>query len=148
MKIVVGSDHAGFTLKEKIKGFLASLGIQTLDVGAPSADSVDYPDYAEIAAKALLGGSGDLGILTCGTGIGICIAANKVRGIRAVAPWNPDIARLTRQHNDANILCLSGRYMDHDYALELVKVWIDVPFERGGRHERRVHKILELEQRF
>ena len=148
MKIVLGSDHAGFTLKERVKSYLAGEGIETLDVGTHSAESVDYPDYAERAAKEILRCDGNLGILACSTGIGICVAANKIKGIRAVAPWTPEIARLCREHNNANVLCLSGCFMKPESAMELVKAYLETSFERGGRHERRARKISELEQRF
>ncbi len=148
MRIALGSDHAGFALKEQVKSFLANKGIDTLDVGASSFDPVDYPDYAENAARALLSGEVELGILVCGTGLGICIAANKIKGIRAAAPWNTEVARLSREHNDANILCLAGRYMDPQLALDIVTVWLGASFEKGGRHERRVRKIAALEERF
>ncbi len=148
MRIVLGSDHAGFALKEQVKAFLDKKGIDTLDIGASSLEPVDYPDYAENAARALLAGKGELGILVCGTGLGICIAANKIQGIRAAAPWNAEVARLSREHNDANILCLAGRHMDPQLALEIVAVWLGASFEKGGRHERRVRKIAALEERF
>jgi ribose 5-phosphate isomerase B len=115
-------------------------------MGTVSRDSVDYPDYAEKVAIAVRDGNADLGILMCGTGIGVCIAANKVHGIRAAPAWNPEIARLSRLHNDANVLCLPGRYMDPTLAIEIVKVWLATPFE-GGRHQRRVDKISALEAR-
>jgi ribose 5-phosphate isomerase B len=148
MKIVLGSDHAGFTLKERVKSFLIGQGIETLDVGTHSTESVDYPDYAERAAKEILRCDEGQGILVCRTGIGVCIAANKIKGIRAVAPWTPEIARLGREHNNANVLCLSGGFMQPEFAMELVEAYLEASFQRGGRHERRVQKISELEQRF
>lgn len=148
MKIVLGSDHAGFALKERVKSYLTGQGIEILDVGTRSAEIADYPDYAERAAKEVLRCDGGLGILACRTGIGICIAANKIKGIRAVTPWTPEIARLCREHNNANVLCLSGGYMEPESAMELVKAYLEASFERGGRHERRVRKIIDLEQRF
>ena len=144
MKIVLGSDHAGFELKEAIKQWLAPTDYQVEDVGTYSDASVDYPDYAEKAARIVAGGQADRGILLCGTGLGVCIAANKIRGIRAAPAWNPDIARLSRQHNDANVLCLSGRFIDAAAAREIVQTWLETPFE-GGRHQRRVDKISQLE---
>ena len=105
---------------------------------------MDYPDYAEMVARAVASGKADRGILICATGVGICIAANKVRGIRAAPAWNPDIARLSRRHNDANVLCLSGRFIEAAAAWEIVQAWLDTPFE-GGRHQRRVDKISQLE---
>jgi ribose 5-phosphate isomerase B len=144
MKIAIGSDHAGFELKEALKTWLAASPHQVEDAGTHSEASVDYPDYAEKVARAVAGGRADRGILICGTGVGICIAANKVRGIRAAPAWNPDIARLSRQHNDANVLCLSGRFIEAAAAREIVQAWLDTPFE-GGRHQRRVDKISQLE---
>ncbi len=145
MKVALGSDHAGFDLKERIKGYLTELGVEVEDLGTHSSESVDYPDYAEKVALEVRDGEADNGILMCGTGIGMCIAANKVEGIRAVQTDNPDFVRLSRQHNDANVLCLSGRFTDPEKARELVKLWLDTPFE-GGRHQRRVEKIARLEK--
>lgn len=146
MRVAIGSDHAGFALKEEVKEYLVRAGVEVGDMGTVSRDSVDYPDYAEKVAIAVRDGNADLGILMCGTGIGVCIAANKVHGIRAAPAWNPEIARLSRLHNDANVLCLPGRYMDPTLAIEIVKVWLATPFE-GGRHQRRVDKISALEAR-
>jgi len=146
MRVAIGSDHAGFALKEEVKEYLVCAGVEVGDMGTVSRDSVDYPDYAEKVAIAVRDGNADLGILMCGTGIGVCIAANKVHGIRAAPAWNPEIARLSRLHNDANVLCLPGRYMDPTLAIEIVKVWLATPFE-GGRHQRRVDKISALEAR-
>jgi ribose 5-phosphate isomerase B len=145
MIVAVGSDHAGFELKELVKQFLLDSGLEVHDLGTTSTDSVDYPDFAKAVAFEVRDGQSDLGILMCGTGVGVCIAANKVKGIRAAAVWDPQIARLARQHNDANVLCLPGRHMDHSFALELAKAWINARFE-GGRHKRRVEKIAALEQ--
>jgi ribose 5-phosphate isomerase B len=146
MRVAIGSDHAGFALKEEVKEYLVRAGVEVGDMGTVSRDSVDYPDYAEKVAIEVRDGKVDLGILMCGTGIGVCIAANKVHGIRAAPAWNPEIARLSRLHNDANVLCLPGRYMDPTLAIEIVKVWLATPFE-GGRHQRRVDKISALEAR-
>ena len=145
MKVALGSDHAGYDLKEKVKGFLNGMGIEVLDVGTLSTDSVDYPDFAQKVAVQVRDGKADRGILTCGTGVGVCIAANKVRGIRAALASDPEIVRLSRQHNDANILCLAGRFTETTKAQELVKIWLDTEFE-GGRHQRRLEKIQELER--
>jgi ribose 5-phosphate isomerase B len=146
MKVAIGSDHAGFEIKQTVAEFLVTNGIQIEDFGTFSADSVDYPDYAEKVGIAVQAGQADRGVLVCGTGLGVCIAANKIHGIRAVAPWSPETARLSRQHNDANVLCLSGRHMEKALVLELVKIWLETPFE-GGRHQRRVSKISEIEKR-
>jgi ribose 5-phosphate isomerase B len=144
MIVAVGSDHAGFGLKQRIKRFLTETGIQVHDLGTVSTESVDYPDFAQKVAYEVRDRKADLGILMCGTGVGVCIAANKVRGIRAAAVWDPEIARLARQHNNANILCLPGRHMDPEYAVELTKIWLNTRFE-GGRHQSRVEKIAALE---
>lgn len=146
MKVALGSDHAGFGLKEKIKSYLARSGVDVEDVGPRSSASVDYPDYAAMVADEVIAGRADRGILLCGTGMGVCIAANKIHGIRAAAAWSPEIARLSRLHNDANVLCLSGRFMNETSAQEIIRVWLETPFE-GGRHQRRVDKITALEQR-
>lgn len=147
MKIVLASDHAGYELKEKVKEYLLGLGVETQDLGAFSASqSVDYPDYAAAAAARVSDGSADRGILVCATGAGMCITANKVPGIRAVAGWEPEIVRLSRAHNNANVLCLPGRFMEAKTAQELVKIWLATAFD-GGRHQRRVDKISTLEKR-
>jgi len=146
MKVAVGSDHAGFELKEKVKAFLEAEGVEIQDLGTGSTDSVDYPDFAASVAEAVRDGRADRGILMCGSGIGICIAANKIRGIRAALVADLQFARLSREHNDANVLCLPGRFMEPRVADQIVKVWLETPFA-GGRHERRVSKIRELEER-
>jgi ribose 5-phosphate isomerase B len=145
MRIAIGSDHAGFELKEKVRANLARSGIEVEDLGTGSADSVDYPDYAEKVAVAVRDGRARFGVLVCATGIGVCITANKVRGVRAAAPWNAETAALCRLHNDANVLCLAGRHLDHALALELMEIWLRTPFE-GGRHQRRVDKISRVER--
>jgi ribose 5-phosphate isomerase B len=144
MKVALGSDHAGYELKEQVKRQLAEAGIEVEDVGTISTDSVDYPDFARRVAVEVRDGRAERGILMCGTGVGVCIAANKVRGIRAALVSDPAIARLSREHNDANVLCLPGRFMNAPAAREIVKAWLEAPFE-GGRHARRVEKISELE---
>jgi len=145
MRIAVGSDHAGFELKEKVRRALAFRGIEVEDFGTSSLERVDYPDYAGKVAAAVRDGRADRGVLVCGTGIGVCIVANKFRGIRAAAPWDADTTRLSRAHNDTNILCLSGRHMDHAAALELLAIWLDTPFD-GGRHQLRIDRIGALEK--
>ena len=144
MKVALGSDHAGFDLKERIKGYLAGLGVEVNDLGTHSNESVDYPDYAEKVAADVRDGKADRGILVCGTGIGMCIAANKVQGIRAVQTDRAEFGRLSRRHNDSNVLCLAGRFTDPESAGELVKVWLETAFE-GGPHQRRVEKIAHME---
>lgn len=145
MRVAIGCDHAGFDLKQSIKAFLATQGVVIDDVGTGSKESVDYPDYAERVAGAVRNGGADRGILICYTGAGMCIAANKMLGIRAAQAWDLEIARLTRQHNDANILCLPGGFLDSENAQKIVKVWLETSFE-GGRHQRRVDKISRLDQ--
>jgi RpiB/LacA/LacB family sugar-phosphate isomerase len=146
MKVAIGSDHAGFGIKQAVAEFLAATGIQVEDFGTYSTDSVDYPDYAEKVGMAVQAGEADRGVLVCGTGLGVCIAANKIHGIRAAAPWSAETARLSRLHNDSNVLCLSGRHMEKALALELLRIWLETPFE-GGRHQRRVDKIAKLEEK-
>jgi ribose 5-phosphate isomerase B len=145
MRIALGSDHAGFELKEALKRFLVDEGIEVQDVGTFSPERVDYPEYAEKVGNAVRTGAAERGVLVCGTGIGVCIAANKIHGIRAAAPWSPETARLSREHNDANVLCLSGRCLEASLALELLQIWLQTPFA-GGRHQHRVNMITELER--
>ncbi len=146
VKIAIGSDHAGFDLKQKVKEYLLGRGSKVEDLGTDTRESVDYPDFAEKVGMQVRDGKADRGILVCGTGIGVCISANKIRGIRAALAWNPEVARMSRLHNDTNVLCLSGRYIDHAVAIECVGTWLDTSFE-GGRHQRRVDKITALENR-
>jgi ribose 5-phosphate isomerase B len=147
VKVVLASDHAGFELKEKVKEYLRGLEIETQDVGAFSvSQGVDYPDYAAAASARVSDGTADRAILVCATGAGMCITANKIPGIRAVAGWDPEIVRLSRAHNDANVLCLPGRFMEAKLAQELVKIWLVTAFD-GGRHQRRIDKIAALEKR-
>ncbi len=145
MRIALGSDHAGYELKEKIKAFLKGIGIELNDCGTDSPGSVDYPDFAKKVASEINSGAADRGILFCGTGIGMSMAANKIAGIRAALVSTPDAARLSRSHNDANVLCLAGRFLDPGAAEEVIRIWLETPFE-GGRHQRRVDKIMALAQ--
>jgi ribose 5-phosphate isomerase B len=145
MKIAIGADHAGFEEKEKIKPFLDELGIEYEDFGTTSTDSVDYPDYAQKVGRAVAGGEAEEGILFCGSGTGMAIAANKVHGVRAAVAWSPEIASLARQHNNANVLSIPARFISAEDSQKIVKAWFDAKFE-GGRHERRVEKISELEK--
>jgi ribose 5-phosphate isomerase B len=140
MKLVIGCDHAGFELKEYVKALLSKLGHGVLDVGTDSEASVDYPDYAQAACRAVLEGKAERAILVCGSGVGMSMAANRFRGIRAVLCTDLYLARFSRLHNDANVLCLPGRLMGKGLAEEVVKTWLEAPFE-GGRHERRVQKM-------
>jgi ribose 5-phosphate isomerase B len=144
-KIALGADHAGFEEKEKIKSTLDELGVEYDDMGTTSCDSVDYPDYARKVAEAVSSGDYDQGLLVCGSGTGMAIAANKVKGVRAAVAWNEDIARLAREHNDANVLSLPARFMTDNEAARVVRAWFNANFE-GGRHERRVEKISEIEK--
>ncbi len=144
MRVFIGSDHAGFRLKEAIKPYLIERGFEVHDVGTDSEESVDYPDYAAKVAKAVADGEADRGVLICGTGIGMEMAANKVKGVRAAMVTDPELARMMRAHNDANVLTLGGRYLDEETAKEILDVFFDTEFE-GGRHQRRVDKIAALE---
>ena len=143
--IAVGADHAGFPLKQHVKQWLVARGYTVLDVGTQGTVSVDYPDFAEAVAQSVTSGEAERGVLVCGTGIGMAIAANKVNGIRAGVVVDVATARLSRQHNDLNVLALAGRSTSSDDALAIVGAWLDTPFE-GGRHERRLAKITDLER--
>ncbi|WP_029759334.1 ribose 5-phosphate isomerase B [Fusobacterium nucleatum] len=141
MKIALGADHGGYELKEKIKQYLAKKdGIEVIDFGTNSTESVDYPKYGHLVAKSVVEKKVDFGILVCGTGIGISIAANKMKGIRAANCTNTTMARLARQHNDANILALGARIVGDVLALDIVDEFLVSSFE-GGRHQRRVEEI-------
>lgn len=143
MKIAIGSDHAGYLLKETIKKFLTEKEIEFTDYGTFKMDSVDYPEYSYKVGQAVAAGDCDLGILICGTGIGMCITANKIKGIRAALAYNVETAQLSRLHNDANVLCLGGRMLKEDDALEIVEAWFNTTFE-GGRHQSRLNLISQL----
>jgi ribose 5-phosphate isomerase B len=145
MRIALGADHAGVDLKEDVKRLLDGRGIPYTDFGTDSPASVDYPDYAAKVAHAVVDGGYDRGILVCGTGIGMAIAANKVRGIRAAPVVDEESARLMREHNNANVLALGARVTPADTARLLVNVFLDTPFA-GGRHERRIDKISALDK--
>ncbi|MFH0873200.1 MAG: ribose 5-phosphate isomerase B [bacterium] len=145
-KIVIGADHGGWELKEAIKPLLAELGHQIEDVGTGNEASVDYPDFGMAVASAVSQGKADRGILVCGTGIGMSIVANKQPGIRAALCHDLYTTRLSREHNDANILVLGGRVLGKGLALEMVTVWLETEF-LGGRHARRLEKIREWEER-
>jgi len=145
MRVAIGADHAGFLLKEAIKRALPAMQAEVEDLGTGSADSVDYPDFAAPVARGVASGAYDRGILVCGTGIGMAMAANKVAGVRAAPVGDVATARLSREHNDANVLTLGARITTPDRALEIVRVFLETPFE-GGRHQRRVDKIAGLER--
>jgi ribose 5-phosphate isomerase B len=145
MRVAVGSDHRGVHVKAKLLELLSRLGHTAEDVGASTAESCDYPDLAAIVARKVSAGEADRGILICGTGLGMCIAANKFHGVRA-APCHDDLtAELSRRHNDLNILCLSADLLGERLIDRMVEIWLTTPFE-GGRHARRVEKIAALEQ--
>lgn len=139
-KLAIGSDHAGFELKEIIITFLKEKGFEIVDKGCYSLDSVDYPDFAHPTAEAVEKKEVDFGILICGSANGVSMAANKHQGVRAAIAWTPEIAILAKQHNDANILSLPARFISTDVAKEIVNAFISTKFE-GGRHARRVDKI-------
>ena len=145
MKIAIGADHAGFELKEKIKQRLAQQGVQVVDEGTVSNESVDYPDFARKVGEDVAGKKVELGLLVCGSGIGMAIAANKVPGVRAANVASEQEAQLSREHNDANVLAIGARILDENKAWAIVDKWLHTPFA-GGRHQRRVDKISEIER--
>lgn len=144
--VALGADHAGFELKEALKAWLIEGGYQVLDFGTHSPESVDYPDYAVQVAEAVAGHKVERGVLVCGTGIGMAISANKMPGVRAALCSDLYTARMSREHNDANILTLGGRLMGREMALDILRMWLETEF-LGGRHQRRVDKIDEIERR-
>jgi len=146
MKIAIAADHAGFSLKEKLRQRLADEGHEVVDFGPASPDSVDYPDYAQPVAREVSQGRSDRGILVCSTGIGMAMAANKISGVRAAPAQSEDEVRLTREHNDANVLTLGAKYLDENRASDLIHVFLNTEFA-GGRHARRVAKIAQLENK-
>ncbi len=145
MKIAIAADHAGFALKEQLRHKLAEAGLDVADFGTSSAESCDYPDFAQAVAHEVAEGRSDRGILVCSTGIGMAIAANKVDGVRAAPVVSEDEVRLTREHNDANVLTLGAKYLDEAHAMSLVGIFLETGF-LGGRHARRVAKIAQLEK--
>jgi len=147
MKIALGSDHGGFQLKEVIKEYLKDKNYEIEDFGTYDTSSVDYPEIGEKVAVAVKDEVADKGIIVCGTGLGISISANKVPGIRAALVSDTFSAKMSRAHNDANILALGGRVLGDDLALEIVEAWLNTEFE-GGRHERRVNKMKDLEKKY
>jgi ribose 5-phosphate isomerase B len=140
MRIAIGSDHAGFEQKEGLKTHLLDTGHDVFDLGAYSEESVDYPDFAQAVAERVASGEADFGVLVCGTGIGMAIAANKVHGVRAANVTVPEFARLSRQHNDANVVTVSGRFVSPEVNEEIIDAFLGTPFE-AGRHAARVGKI-------
>ena len=145
MKIAIASDHAGFEEKERLKPLLTELGIEFEDLGTGSEASVDYPDYARKVGDEVRSGHVEQGLLVCGSGTGMAIAANKVPGVRAAVAWNEETARLAREHNDANVLALGARTTPAGTIPGIVRAWFDAKFD-AGRHERRVEKITEIEK--
>lgn len=144
MKIAIASDHRGYDIKGKILSLIGDLGHEGIDLGPSTAESVDYPDFASKVARSVSSGEVDRGILICGTGIGMCIAANKYRGVRAAACHDDLTAEMSRLHNDANVLCLSADLLGDRLVNRMVEIWLSTQFE-GGRHARRVSKIGEIE---
>lgn len=143
-RIIMGCDHAAYDLKEKVKAYLEEKGCQVEDKGCHSTDSVDYPDFAQAVGEAVIADADALGILICGTGIGISIAANKIKGVRAALCHTEFEARMCRNHNNANVMCMGARVIGQDLAFSLVDAYLGASFE-GGRHERRVKKMMALE---
>lgn len=146
MKVAIGSDHAGYELKEYLKNFLKERGYEFIDLGADAERSVDYPDFGLKVGKLVSEGAAERGILVCGTGVGMSVVANKVKGVRAVLAQDMYTAMQSRRHLDTNILVLGGRVIGKGLAEEIAKVWFDTPFE-GGRHGKRIDKITEWEEK-
>ncbi|HEU4714425.1 MAG TPA: ribose 5-phosphate isomerase B [Pyrinomonadaceae bacterium] len=145
MRIALASDHAGYAEKEQLKPLLKELGVEFEDLGTVSETSVDYPEYARKVAEKVAHGDVEQGLLVCGSGTGMAIAANKVPGVRAAVAWNEDVARLAREHNDANVLSIGARVTPADEIPKIVRAWFDASFQ-GGRHATRVEKITEIER--
>jgi len=145
--IVIGSDHGGLNLKSALNSYLAHRGFEVTDAGTDSDASVDYPDFGQKVAELVVSGRADLGVLICGTGIGMSIAANKIPGIRAALVTDVFMARMAKEHNNANILVLGGRVLDEQKACDLVETWLNAVFE-GGRHQGRLDKITALERKY
>jgi len=146
MRVAIGADHRGFAVRAKVVDVVRQLGHEAVDLGTFSTDAVDYPDIAVEVARRVAGGEVDRGILICGTGLGMCIAANKVPGTRAATCHDDITAEMSRRHNDANVLCLSADLMGQGLIERMIGIWLDAPFE-GGCHARRVEKIADLEKR-
>ena len=146
MRVALGADHAGVHLKDAVRSLLESKGIEVQDVGTLDEASVDYPDYAAAVGRSVAAGEVDRGILVCGTGLGMAMAANKIDGVRAAPIVDLESARLSREHNDANILALGARLTSPEIALQIVDAFLETPFA-GGRHQRRIDKIAAIENR-
>lgn len=145
MKLALGADHAGYLLKDRIRQYVTARGHQVIDEGTNSSDSVDYPDYAAKVAEDVAAGRAERGILVCGSGIGMAIAANKIPGIRAANICDEYQAQLSREHNDLNVITLGARILNENDAAHIVQIWLDTPFS-GGRHSGRLEKLLEIEK--
>ena len=146
MNIAFGCDHAGFGHREKVIDFLKKLGHNVVDMGACSSASCDYTDFAAAVAEGVSKGAYDRGVLICGTGVGMSIAANKFPGVRAAVCWNPEVAALISQHNDANVICLPGRFASTGEMTGWIDTWLKTPVSAEERHKRRIRKILEIER--
>ena len=144
-KIYAGSDHAGFSLRHRLVEHLRAAGHTVEDLGTTTEASCDYPDFAAAVGRAVQREAGAVGLLVCGTGMGVCIAANKIHGVRAVDAWNVEAAKISRAHNDANVLCLGARTLAEGDALAIADAWLTAPFDGGERHTRRVEKIAGIE---
>jgi ribose 5-phosphate isomerase B len=147
MKIALGADHAGFGAKKELVSQLTADGYKVIDFGTHSEESCDYPEFAYRVAKAVASGRCDRGILACGSGLGMEIAANKVAGVRAATPWSISTAKLASQHNWVNVLCVPSRFLSTVNIKKMTRAWLNTPYEKGGRHERRVKKILKIESK-
>jgi ribose 5-phosphate isomerase B len=143
-RIAIGSDHAGYEAKERVKRELEARGVEVIDKGAHNLESVDYPDFGAAVGRAVASGEAERGVLVCGSGIGISMAANKVPGVRAAVCWNEETARLAREHNDANILCFGARFIEPELAARILRVFIETDFA-VGRHALRVEKLSQLD---
>ncbi len=148
MKVSIATDHAGLEIKNELKERLTQKGIEVIDFGAHTKDSCDYPDYALPACEAVAEGKVDKGILVCMTGIGMSVAANKVKGVRAALVRDKETARLTREHNDSNVLVISGLFTPIDEAEEICSIWLNTDFSGEERHARRIAKIAEIEKKY
>jgi len=144
MRVAIGSDHRGFHAKEYLKRILAQMGHEVLDFGTPSDGPTDYPDYALPVAQAVAAGRAERGVLLCGSGIGMCMTANKVHGVRAALCHDELTAEMSRRHNDANVLCLGGDLLGEELMRRMLEIWMATDFD-GGRHERRIRKVMQVE---
>ena len=145
LRVALGADHAGYAVKKELMNQLTTEGYKVIDMGTHTEEPSDYPKFAYRVAKAVVSGRCDRGVLACGSGLGMEIAANKVKGVRAAAPWSISAAKLASQHNWCNVLCVPSRFLSVNTIKKMVKTWLNTPFEKGGRHERRVKKILKIE---